>query len=185
MLILASKSPRRSEILTNAGFQFEVRTAGVPEVRAASEHPVDYVRRLARAKAAAVAAAAADVVLGADTVVVVSGSVLEKPVDAADARRMLGLLSGREHDVITGICLRRGDREIVDSESTQVRFIGLSDAEIDAYVASGEPMDKAGAYAIQGLAAKFIDRVAGCYFNVVGLPIALFHRHWKRLAAGG
>jgi septum formation protein len=181
MLILASKSPRRREILANAGIAFEVRVSDVPEIRAGDEDPAEYVRRLARAKAAAVKAAPGDIVLGADTVVVLHHHVLEKPENAADARRMLRLLSGCEHAVITGICLRSGESEIVDSETTGVRFVPMSDAEIDQYVASGEPMDKAGAYAIQGLASKFIDRVSGCYFNVVGLPVALFYRHWKTL----
>jgi septum formation protein len=181
MLILASKSPRRREILANAGIAFEVRVSDVPEIRAGGEDPVDYVRRLARAKAAAVKAPPGDIVLGADTVVVLHHHVLEKPEDAADARRMLQLLSGCEHTVTTGICLRSGESEIVDSETTVVRFVPMSDAEIDQYVASGEAMDKAGAYAIQGLASKFIDRVSGCYFNVVGLPVARFYRHWKTL----
>lgn len=181
MLILASKSPRRREILTHAGFQFEVRSPDIPEVRAGDEDPDTYVRRLARSKAAAVEARLGDIVLGADTVVVLDHHVLEKPTNADDARRMLRLLSGREHTVTTGICLRTVTREIVDSESTGVRFALLSDQEIDEYVSSGEPMDKAGAYAIQGLAAKFIDRVSGCYFNVVGLPVALVYRHWKTL----
>ena len=107
--------------------------------------------------------------------------VLEKPRDAADAMRMLGLLSGREHEVITGICLRTETRKIVDVAITRVRFVPLTPEEIEDYVASGEPMDKAGAYAIQGLASKFIDRIEGDYFNVVGLPVALVYRHWKEI----
>lgn len=182
MLILASKSPRRREILTAAGMPFEVRAAAVPEIREAGEQPEAYVRRLARAKCAAVAASPEDIVLGADTVVVAGQDVLEKPLDAADAGRMLRLLSGREHSVITGVCLRAGERVLVDAATTRVRFVRMTNAEIDRYVSSGEPMDKAGAYAIQGLASKFIDRVEGCYFNVVGLPVALVYRHWKALA---
>jgi septum formation protein len=183
MLVLASSSPRRREILANAGIAFEVRTADIPELRLAGESPVAYVRRLARAKAQAVKAGAGEIVLGADTVVVVGDHVLEKPADDEDARRMLRLLSGRLHFVITGVSLCAGDRVIDDTESTGVRFVPLSDSEIDGYVASGEPMDKAGAYAIQGRASKFIDRVEGCYFNVVGLPIALVYRRLKELRA--
>lgn len=182
MLILASKSPRRREILTAAGIPFEVRAAEVPEVRDAEEEPEAYVRRLARAKCGAVQAVAGEIVLGADTVVVADRHVLEKPLDAADAGRMLRLLSGREHSVITGVCLRVGERVVLDSATTRVRFVTMTAAEIDDYVASGEPMDKAGAYAIQGGASKFIDRVEGCYFNVVGLPVALVYRHWKGLS---
>jgi septum formation protein len=107
--------------------------------------------------------------------------VLEKPRDSDDARQMLGTLSGQTHTVITGICLRHAAGAIVDAESTQVHFVALTTEEIDAYVASGEPMDKAGAYAIQGLASKFVDRMEGCYFNVMGLPLALVYRHWKSL----
>jgi septum formation protein len=130
-------------------------------------------------KARAVAAGPSDIVLGADTTVVLDGHVLEKPADAADARRMLGMLSGRRHEVVTGVCLVRGPREIVDAEVTAVEFAAMSDREIDEYVASGEPMDKAGAYAIQGLASRFVRRVEGCYFNIVGLPVSLV---WRRLA---
>lgn len=181
MLVLASKSPRRREILANAGIEFIVRTADVEEVRNPSESPVDYVCRLARAKAEAVPAGPGDIVLGADTVVVLDEHVLEKPADDAEARRMLRMLSGREHFVTTGICLKSASREIVDAETTGVRFVEMSESEISAYVASGEPMDKAGAYAIQGLASKFIDRVEGCYFNVVGLPIARVYRDLRTL----
>ncbi len=181
MLVLASQSPRRREILSNAGFEFIVRTAPVPEVRNQGENAEAYVRRLAQAKAEAAQPGAGEIVLGADTVVVAGNEVLEKPSDADDARRMLRLLSGREHTVITGICLLTGARTIVDAETTGVRFAVLSEAEIDAYAASGEPVDKAGAYAIQGLASKFIERIDGCYFNVVGLPIALLNRHLKQL----
>lgn len=171
MLILASKSPRRQEILRQAGIEFVVRTADVPEVRMAGESPADYVRRLAGEKAAAVAAPG-ELVLGADTIVVVDGIILEKPVDSADAVRMLRLLAGRSHEVLTGVSLG-GASEVV---ATTVVFSPLSDAGIAAYVASGEPFDKAGAYAIQGLASKFIERIDGCYFNVVGLPISRVYR---------
>jgi septum formation protein len=123
-----------------------------------------------------------EIILGADTVVVVDNLVLEKPRDHADANRMLQMLSGREHSVITGICLRHADGMISDIAETRVRFVALSPAEIAEYVASGEPLDKAGAYAIQGLASKMIDRIDGCYFNVVGLPVALVYGHLKQLA---
>jgi septum formation protein len=179
-LVLASGSPRRKEILRNAGLPFEVRVAAVPEVRRPGESPRDYVTRLAREKAYAVASAEDEIVLAADTTVVAGEAVLEKPIDAADARRMLRLLAGQVHTVMTGICLRSEGCEIVDCAATEVRFTPMTKAEIDEYVASGEPMDKAGGYAIQGLASKFIDRVDGCYWNVVGLPIALVYTRLKR-----
>ena len=182
MLILASQSPRRREILSNAGIPCEVRPAHVDERRVPGESAEEYVKRLAREKAEAAPESAAGV-LGADTVVVVDDTILGKPVDAEDARRMLRLLSGREHRVLTGICLRRGVRAIVDVEATRVRFVALSEAEIGDYAASGEPMDKAGAYAIQGIASKFIDRIDGCYFNVVGLPVALVYKKLKQLCS--
>ena len=177
MLILASQSPRRAEILRQAGIPFVVRAAAVDESPVAGERPEKYVQRLAEWKAAAVPAGDGDVVLGADTTVVIGGEMLAKPVDAADARRMLGLLSGRRHEVMTGVCIKRGAETIRDWAVTQVWFARMTDAEIEAYAASGEPMDKAGAYAIQGLASKFIEKIDGCYFNVVGLPIALVYRH--------
>jgi septum formation protein len=183
MLVLASQSPRRREILTAAGIDFVARAVSVPEEHRAGESPEPYVLRLAEAKARAVEAGPADIVLGADTVVVVGGQILEKPRDGADAARMLALLSGREHDVITGICLFWGDRKILDTASTRVFFASLSEADIATYVASGEPMDKAGAYAIQGLASKFIHRIEGDYFNVVGLPVALVYRYIKSFGA--
>lgn len=180
-LILASQSPRRSELLSTAGIPFQVRVRPVAEVRAPSESPENYVRRLAREKAEAAWEGKSEIVLGADTTVVLEEHVLEKPADAADACRMLRHLSGRTHTVITGICLRHPEGAIVDHESTEVHFVKLSDREIEDYVASGEPMDKAGAYAIQGLASKFVDRIDGCYFNVMGLPLAKLYRHWKSL----
>ncbi len=178
-LILASQSPRRRELLTIAGFEFSVRVRPVEEVRAAGEDPRAYVTRLARAKAAAAYEDPDEIVLGADTVVVLDDRVLEKPHHAASAKAMLRALSCREHAVLTGICLKHGGRTIVDCESTRVSFVALDEQEIEAYVASGEPMDKAGAYAIQGLASKFIDRIEGCYFNVMGLPLALVYKHLK------
>ncbi len=182
MLVLASKSPRRQQILRDAGIEFAVRSADVPEVREPHESPADYVRRLAEQKAFAVPMHPGEIVLGADTVVVVDSVVLEKPRDNTDAMRMLGLLSGREHEVITGICLRTETGKIVDVAVTRVRFVAISPEEMQAYVASGEPMDKAGGYAIQGLAAKFVDRIEGCYFNVMGLPVSLVYRRLKEIA---
>jgi septum formation protein len=180
MLVLASQSPRRSEILTQAGIPFVVRTAPVDETPLNGEPPEDYVRRVAALKALAVPAAPGETVLGADTTVVIDGRMLGKPDDVADARRMLGLLSGRRHEVITGIAIRRGDEVRGDWATTRVWFTSMSAREIDEYAASGEPMDKAGAYAIQGLASKFIEKIDGCYFNVVGLPVALVYRYLRR-----
>jgi septum formation protein len=167
--------------LRDAGIPFVVRAADIPEERQPGEPPIDYVRRLAEQKAFAVTMHPGEVVLGADTTVVIDDQVLEKPGDAADALRMLALLSGREHQVITGICLRAESRKIVDVAITRVRFVPLTPEELQAYAATGEPMDKAGGYAIQGLASKFIDRIEGDYFNVVGLPVALVYRHWKEI----
>ena len=160
-----------------------MRVKPVEEVRRAGESPADYVRRLAQAKAEAAWERADEIVLGADTTVVIDERILEKPLNADDARAMLRLLSGREHAVITGICLRHRDGVIVDHSATQVRFSPLTESEIAEYVASGEPFDKAGAYAIQGLASKFVESVNGCYFNVMGLPLSLVYRHWKSLTA--
>ena len=185
MLLLASRSPRRREILTAAGISHVVRPAEVDESVREGENAEEYATRVARDKAEAVEAGPDDIVLGADTVVVTEGELLGKPADAADARRMLRLLSGREHLVVTGICLRTAGGVVADLETTKVRFISLSEQEIDAYVASGEPMDKAGAYAIQGLASKFIDRVEGCYFNVVGLPMAKVYGLLRRERVAG
>jgi septum formation protein len=178
VLVLASKSPRRQQILREAGIPFVVRASDVAEERHPGEAPMDYVLRLAEEKACAVPILSGEVILGADTTVVIDGQVLEKPRDTADAMRMLALLSGREHEVITGICLRSESRKVVDAASTRVRFVTLTPEELRAYAASGEPIDKAGAYAIQGLASKFIDRIEGDYFNVVGLPVALVYRRW-------
>ena len=181
MLVLASQSPRRREILRQAGIPFTVRAADVDESVLAGESPADYVQRLAAAKAYAIEAAEGEIVLGADTTVVIDGQILAKPADAAEARRMLGLLSGRRHEVLTGICLRNGEAAIRDCVTTSVLFATISGAEIDEYVASGEPMDKAGAYAIQGLASKFVARIEGDYFNVMGLPVALLYRRLREV----
>jgi septum formation protein len=180
-VILASQSPRRSELLRTAGIDFEIRVRPVEEIRASGESPRQYAQRLARDKAEAVWEHRPEIVLGADTIVVLGDEVLEKPPNAGHARAMLAKLSGRDHFVITGICLRHPGGVIVDLETTRVHFVALDSAEIDAYVASGEPMDKAGAYAIQGLASKFVDRIEGCYFNVMGLPLARVYRHLRDL----
>jgi len=181
VLVLASQSPRRAEILRQAGIGFVVRAAPVDETLQSGETPEDYVRRLAEAKARAVPAGPDEIVLGADTTVVVDGEILAKPEDASDARRMLTALSGRRHEVITGICLRHGEQQICDHAVTAVWFAPMSLQEIDEYVASGEPMDKAGAYAVQGAASKFIPRIEGCYYNVMGLPVSLVYGHYLKL----
>ena len=183
MLILASGSPRRRELLRQAGLRFEVMVADVPEVRAEGEDAATFVLRLAEAKAQAVWARCVRegrqgsgseplVVLGADTCVLCQGEVLGKPVDVADARRMLGMLAGRTHQVLTGVCVLTEGESFADVEVTQVQMNLMEEAELVLYLQSGEPMDKAGAYGVQGYAARWIPRIEGDYFNVVGLPIA-------------
>lgn len=177
MLVLASASPRRAELLRNAGIPFVIDPAHVPEQPRAGEMPIDYAQRLACEKALAVLARhPGEAVLGADTVVVVDEHLLEKPADAEDAARMLRLLSGRTHQVITGVCLAAPGFERTEAEVTQVTFSRLSDRQVAEYVRSGEPMDKAGAYGIQGMASRWVTGIAGCYFNVVGLPVARVYR---------
>lgn len=178
MLILASGSPRRRELLTQAGVDFIVEAADLNEDRLPDEAAAAYVQRLAVEKAQAIwhrRASAAErslAILGADTAVVCDSNILGKPENAADARRMLQLLSGRTHVVMTGLAVVTADGVRSDIEITHVQFNMITDEEIAAYVATGEPLDKAGAYAIQGYAARWIPRIEGCYFNVVGLPIA-------------
>lgn len=174
-LVLASASPRRAELLRAAGIRFEVVAADVDERQHDGEDAESYVRRLAEAKAASVAALhPGRPVLGADTTVVAGSVVLGKPRDAADAAAMLAQLSGRSHRVLTGVCLIGADgRRGTAVATTTVEFRRLTDAEIDEYVASGEPMDKAGAYAVQGQARRFVTRIDGAFDNVVGLPVAL------------
>jgi septum formation protein len=181
MLILASASPRRRELLKQAGFEFEIHPAHIPEDPHPNEDPIRYVTRLAREKAEAVfrelaagSSVASDlVVLGADTTVTLDRHILGKPESDEDAARILRLLSGRTHRVITGVAVVSPHATQVAAEVTAVQFLSLSDSEIAEYIATGEPSDKAGAYAIQGRAARWIPRIDGCYFNVVGLPISL------------
>ena len=179
-LVLASSSPRRAEILRAVGWPFKVAAANVDETARDGEEASEYVERLACEKAETVAEGrASGLVLGADTVVVVAGGrILGKPADAADARRMLRLLSGVWHDVLTGVALVRAEtREVlVSHELTRVRFASMTDEEINWYVATGEPADKAGAYAVQGRAALFIEEIEGDYWNVVGLPVRLVYK---------
>jgi septum formation protein len=207
-LILASRSPRRAEILRAAGITFEVQPAQVIEQRAGQESPEAMVKRLAMAKAEMVATALVEmqrtadrspraahaIVLGADTVVVLDGKIFGQPRSAKRARQMLRELRGREHEVITAaaaILLQppelRLDHRLCGLERTRVWMSELTDRELEDYLASGEPLDKAGAYAIQGRAAKFIPRIEGCYFNVVGLPMARVYRMLRQLGfdAGG
>ncbi|SRR6266498_691539 len=185
-LMLASKSPRRAEILRAVGWEFEAVAADIDETRFASEDALSYVARLARAKAEAVAGKLNEwLVLGADTVVLVDSRILGQPRDDEDARRMLQLLNGRWHEVLTGVALVRSGQAlqvVVDHEITRVRFAEMSADEIDGYVSSGEPMGKAGAYAIQGRAALFIEEIQGDYFNVVGLPIRLVYEMSRRIS---
>ena len=180
MLILASASPRRRELLSQAGVTFTVTAANINEDLLPNEVAAAYVQRLAEEKAQVVwnanrSADTADdplMVLGADTCVVCDSYILGKPTDTADARRMLALLSGRTHAVLTGLAVVTRTKVVRDVEITQVMFNQIDDAEIARYISSGEPLDKAGGYAIQGYAARWIPRIEGCYFNVVGLPIA-------------
>ena len=180
-LVLASASPRRRELLAAAGVECDVALANVDETRLAGEAPAAYVERLARQKADAVAARyPGRPVLGADTAVVVGDDVLGKPADGGGAVRMLRQLSGRAHEVVTGLALVWRDRVFSEVVRTTVWMADLSADDIAWYVASGEPMDKAGGYAIQGLASRFIPRIDGSYSNVVGLPVATFVQMLKR-----
>ncbi|HXG82474.1 MAG TPA: Maf family protein [Pyrinomonadaceae bacterium] len=213
-IILASGSPRRAEILRFVGWEFEKHVADVDETEFAGEKPEDYVRRLAKTKAETVAANYENaLVLGADTIVVIDEQIVGKPKDLTDARRMLRLLSGRRHEVLTGVALVscqpsavsrqqiqdqkpkiedqtanpkseiRNPKSLVDLQKTRVKFAELSDAEIELLIEKGEPLDKAGAYAVQAQAALFIEEIRGDYWNVVGLPVNLVYRMWKTFAA--
>ncbi|MFP5286659.1 MAG: Maf family protein [Thermoanaerobaculia bacterium] len=179
-LVLASGSPRRRELLEGLGVRFTVRPVDLDESPLPGESPRDYVHRLAFEKAAA-QSGPGELVLAADTTVVVDGEILGKPLDDEDARRMLRRLSGREHSVLTGIALRGPHGEAAEVDETLVRFAPLSEAEIDWYVATGEPRDKAGAYAIQGLGSLFVESVVGSWSNVVDLPVPRTYRLFARL----
>lgn len=191
MLVLASASPRRQDLLRNANISFTVQPADIDESPHPAENPREYAERLAQEKALAVwQTRPHDVVLGADTIVVADENILGKPADAADAARMLRALSDRKHQVITGVCivwpgkLRKEDRQLkTASETTLVTVNKLSEEEIQEYISTGEPMDKAGAYAIQGRASRWIPRIEGDYCNVVGLPVALVYRMLRRSEA--
>jgi septum formation protein len=181
-LILASGSLRRAEILTAVGWEFEAVAANIDETRFTAEDAVSYVKRLARTKAETIAREFPDrLVIGADTVVVIDGQILGQPGDDADARRMLRLLSGEWHDVLTGVALMRAAEVVVGNETTRVRFAEMSVEDIDWYIATGEPRGKAGAYGIQGSAALFIKEIQGDYFNVVGLPVRLVFELSQRI----
>ena len=181
-LILASQSPRRRELLGLLRVPFTVRVADVDEKMDPSKAPFDEVARVSRLKAMAVPREGDDVVIAADTIVVCDGKVLGKPKDEADARRMLHLLSGRDHQVMTGVTVIRGEDHETLTEVTDIRFRPLSDAEIRSYVSTGEPMDKAGAYVIQGGAALFAEKMVGDYYNVMGLPVCRLWQMLSRLA---
>lgn len=182
LLVLASASPRRRELLAGLGLDFRRRPVDVDETPFAGEAAEDYVLRLAESKAESAAPADGELVLAADTIVVVDGDLLGKPRDPDDARRMLERLSGREHQVLTGVAVRgpSGEPRLSAVETTRVRFAELTADEIAWYVASGEPLDKAGAYAVQGLGALFVDAVDGNYSNVVGLPLPAVYRLLRR-----
>ncbi|MGN0520188.1 MAG: Maf family protein [Candidatus Fimenecus sp.] len=180
-LILASNSPRRAEILTQGGFSFEKRVADTDETLSAGVLPAEAVEILAQRKGRAVFRAADEVVLAADTVVVLDNRILGKPKDENGAKEMLRALSGRTHSVFTGVYITDGEREFLFYAQTRVTFYQLTDAEIDAYVQSGEPLDKAGAYGIQGRGALFVEKIDGDYLNVVGLPLAKTARILKEV----
>jgi septum formation protein len=183
-LVLASGSPRRREILTAVGWPFELRAPDIDESVRPGEDPVVYVQRLAEAKAMTIASQLdAGLVLGADTTVVIDGEILAKPEDEDDAKRMLKLLSGKWHDVLTGVSLVKvGLGPSTSFERTRVRFAEMSQKEIEWYVSLGEPLGKAGAYGIQGPAALFIEEIEGDYLNIVGLPIRLVYELWQQLS---
>lgn len=185
-LILASGSPRRAEILHNAGFSFTIQPAHIDETILRNERPDDYVLRLAKAKAQIAAAKSSEhaFIIGADTTVVCDGRVFGKPADSAEAREMLKALGGITHEVLTGIAIVRAFdmTNVAEVATTRVTFLPLADEDIDSYVASGEPFDKAGGYGIQGLGGKFVARIDGCYFNVMGLPLS---RVWLALRSLG
>jgi septum formation protein len=188
-IVLASSSPRRAEILRAAGFVFQVRSVPVDETRHQNESGENYVQRVAKAKATAAAAQMRDageraIVIAADTTVAVGGQILAKPANASDARRMLRLLSGKTHEVLTALAVVRlpDGAESLHTEKTCVELLPISEHEIESYIRTGEPFDKAGAYGIQGIAGRFVSRIEGCYFNVMGLPLS---QVWRALRALG
>lgn len=188
-LVLASQSPRRKELLAQAGIPFTAQSPQIEEKILPEESAADYVQRLATEKSLVISPQPGQLVLAADTIVVLPQAggelILEKPNGPAEARRMLELLSGTKHEVLTGLCLRSPQQCWTALERTSVFFAELQSADIDAYIDSGEPFDKAGAYGIQGLAAKFIPRIEGCYFNVVGLPLNKVRTMLSVALAGG
>ena len=180
-IVLASASPRRAELLAHAGIDFEIAPADVDEMPHSRERPDEYVLRVARAKAAAVAHRMPGVpLLAADTIVVGGGRMLGKPADDRHARQMLEMLSGTIHDVHTAVVLLMSTGQLAEVVTSRVRFVPMSEAEIDWYIATGEPQGKAGAYAIQGRASRFVDRIEGSWSNVVGLPVATVYRMLKQ-----
>src|ERR1700691_246196 len=188
-LILASSSPRRAEVLRNAGFVFEIRPADVDETRQPHEAAEDYVRRVAQAKGRTIAeparaAGERAIVIAADTIVLAEGEILGKPKDAADAHRMLRLFGGKTHEVLTALSVINipAAKEALHVEKTRVEFLKLSEEEITSYIQTGEPLDKAGAYGIPGIAGRVVTRNEGCYFNVLGLPLS---RLWTTLQSLG
>ena len=184
MLVLASRSPRRARLLREAGYEIDVVPADIDESRLAGEEPRQYVLRVAAEKAAAVAPGAGDrIVVAADTVVLIDGLVLGKPADRRGAVAMLDRLSGRTHEVLTGVVAVRGARVLDAVEVTRVTFATLDAKRIVWYAGTGEPDDKAGAYAVQGIGSRFVERIEGSYTNVVGLPVALVDRFVRQLEA--
>ena len=181
-LILASASPRRKELLEKFGVPFLIRVADIDETMDPGNSPFDEVARVSRRKALAVEKEFDDLLIAADTIVVCQGKILGKPRDAADAKAMLRLLSGRDHQVMTGCTVLRGEQCVTFTEVTDIHFRELTDREIDRYVASKEPMDKAGSYGIQGGAALFCERMVGDYYNVMGLPVCRLGQVLKELA---
>jgi septum formation protein len=183
-IILASASPRRAEILRSVGWPFELLPQDIDETRKPDEDAVTYVQRLARGKAEAAARRSeGSLIVGADTTVVIGDQILEKPRDEDDARRMLRQLSGQWHQVLTGVAVIRLSQSRIACAATEVKFAAMSSSEINWYVASGEPMDKAGAYAIQGPGSRFIEGIRGEYFNVVGLPVRLLYEMVREYGA--
>ena len=185
-LVLASQSPRRADLLRRAGYQFDVEPAHIDESARPGEPPAVFVERLAREKAVAIGRLRpSDVVIGADTVVVVNHVVLGKPNDATDARDMLRRLSGRTHEVLTGVAVAAAGRTVAEVARTVVQFTQLSEEDVAWYVGTGEPADKAGAYGVQGLASRFVERIDGSYSNVVGLPVSVVARLLRAVAPAG